>query len=291
MRGIHTVFTKPNDVGSKIHDMLQFELLTMVLSCLNWKKYNGEIVLYCDDDFYTYIEDLDLLWLWDSIDTETIKNIPKNVDYNTFWAYPKLYINSLQKEPFTSLDIDLYIDGPHDVSDNEIYFCNIERCDNDTEYPEYHKDPNFNKTLNYRNHYDYAANVALLVVNDIDFYSRYIDEVNGFVVGNGYSVPEGYKPSSLITFIEQRLLYTMMVSEGIKFDYHIKGIYDSTIEDWEDSYEANNLTHLWGWKSIFRNEEKYDERVSLTNELKEEVRQLFPDVWERVLSTLDRVSV
>jgi hypothetical protein len=103
MLGIHTVYT-PVDrkVIGPIHDMMQFESVTMILSALYWKKLQGPIKLYCDRTFYEYISNLGIVDLWDEIDTETLENLDPDINHDVFWAYSKMYVNSLQTEPFVT---------------------------------------------------------------------------------------------------------------------------------------------------------------------------------------------
>ena len=291
MLGTHIVHTQNNRIGVSPYNMLLFEVLTMVLSCLNWKKYEGPIKLYTDQPFYDYIKDLGLLWLWDEIDLETLKTLPENVNYSTFWAYPKLYINSLQEGEFANLDIDLYIDGPIKKGDYDLLLSNIEICDNNTVYPPYHTIKKYSDKLNFKDFKDYASNVALCVVKNKSFYREYLKVVNDFVIGNDLPTIDGCYSSSLITFIEQRLLYSMAEYDNIKVEYQIDGTYDSHIEDWLGDYETNGLTHLWGWKYIYRREERYDDRINLTSELKDEIFMNFPNEWNKIHHIFGRVSL
>jgi hypothetical protein len=291
MLGIHTVYTNNGQHTKMLGDMLQFEVSTMVLSCLNWKYFNGPIKLYCDDYFLEYIESLGIDWLWDEIDTEVLNNLPTNINYSTFWAYPKIYVNSLQTKPFANLDIDLYIDGPLIEGDYDVLFCNLERCDNEKWYPPYHTFDEYRKRLTYPNIEDFAANVGLLIVKDLEFYENYIDVVNNFVIGNDLKPLENTHNSSLITFIEQRLLLSMLVNENIPYMSHMEGLYSSKLSKWEGEINTNLLTHLWGWKDSFRKPENENQKISLTNELKDELKNNFPKQWDRVRQIFELVPL
>lgn len=292
MLGIHTVYTSPTFKDSKIHDMLQFEVLTMILSCLNWRKYYGPIKLYCDDDFYEYIDGLGIKHIWDEIDTDTLKNLPEDVDYDSFWAYAKIYVNSLQTEPFANLDIDLYVDGYHKPSDDlDILFCNMEVCDDGKNYPPYHQIEGYSDRLLFKDFKKYAANVALLVVNNLDFYREYVNVVNHFVIGNHMGRLKDSMGSSLITFIEQRLLYAMIVEYGMTYNYQIDGTYIPHTGGFEDGYVSNGVTHLWGWKDKYRHDSLKDDRYQLTYELIEELEELFTEEWEGLKHVLSKVEM
>lgn len=291
MLGIHTVYTNNGQSSRMLNDMLQFEVSTMVLSCLNWKYYNGPIKLYCDNHFLEYVKSLGIDWLWDEIDTDVLNNLPKNVNYTTFWAYPKIYVNSLQTEPFANLDIDLYIDGPLIDRDYDVLFCNLEGCDNKKWYPPYHTISEYAKKLDYPYLNDFAANVGLLIIKDLEFYKKYVNVVNRFVNGSDMVPLNNTHTSSLITFIEQRLLLGMLVHENIPYTTHMEGVYLSESSSWEGEVKNNSLTHLWGWKDTFRQPENENQKISLTEELKEELRENFPTQWEGVRQIFDLVPL
>ena len=110
MIGIHTVSTKPKRGEISYVHLKKYELMTLILSCLYWKKFEGPIKLYCDTPFYDYISDLGILWLWDEVDTHTIDNFSLEVNPDLYWAFAKMYVNSLQTTPFCNLDLDFFQD-------------------------------------------------------------------------------------------------------------------------------------------------------------------------------------
>jgi hypothetical protein len=78
MNAHHVAFSSPvRDIYSSILDMRAYEVMTLSLSCLFWKKYHGNIKLYADDNFYTKVKNMDLLWLWDEVDNVTMRSILK----------------------------------------------------------------------------------------------------------------------------------------------------------------------------------------------------------------------
>ena len=145
MNAHHVAFSSPvRDIYSSILDMRAYEVMTLSLSCLFWKKYHGNIKLYADDNFYTKVKNMDLLWLWDEVDNVTMRSIPKNVNHDKFWSYSKMYINSLQTEPFYNIDLDLFTRQPLKKYDTDFVFAHYEVVDSKkTQYFDFHKQKEF----------------------------------------------------------------------------------------------------------------------------------------------------
>lgn len=309
MLGIHTVYTPVNRRGvHKIHDMMQFESITMILSALFWKKFQGPIKLYCDKDFYEYIQLLGVTDLWDEIDTETLCQLNPNINHNTFWAYSKMYVNSLQTEPFVSLDIDLFQAQPYDYTTHDVVFSHIEKTDsvNDNPlnfsniifYPNYHKWKMFSDR--FANHTeinigDEAINVAILAINKPDMYKEFMKVVDSFAVDNWFDPQEtqthGFErilktvhSSSLITFIEQRLLASFIQSKGYTTKSILNLEYDAHQQSWIGTNMINpTITHLWGWKLSYRTEEKENDRLLLTDNLLATLRENFKESYDKYI--------
>ncbi len=83
-----------------------------------------------------------------------------------------MFINSLQKEPFTSLDIDLFQSSGYDLTTHDFIFSHVEKTDsfldikeNKVTYPNYYKCDIF-KEFDFIEIDNEASNVSILVVND-----------------------------------------------------------------------------------------------------------------------------
>jgi hypothetical protein len=311
MLGIHTVYTPVNRRGTgKIHDMMQFESLAMILSALCWKQFQGPIKLYCDKDFYDYITLLGVTDLWDEIDTETLNHLEPNVNHNTFWAYSKMYINSLQTEPFVSLDIDLFQTQGYDYTSHDVIFSHIEKTDSQFDnldnfsryvyYPDYHEWDIFkDRFSNYPDIKisDKAMNVGILAINKPELYRDFFAFINSFVKNNSFDPQDitthGFErifrtihSSSLITFVEQRLLYAYVNSLGYSAKSILNLTYNAGDQVWEDEHlgmNNPNITHLWGWKVTYRTPEHENDRLSLTDNLLETLNTMFHDSYVKYI--------
>lgn len=307
MLGIHTVYTSVNRRGThKIHDMMQFESLTMILSALFWKKFQGPIKLYCDRDFYEYIQLLGVTDLWDEIDTTTLSQLDPNVNHDTFWAYSKMYVNSLQTEPFVSLDIDLFQAQPYDYTTHDVVFSHIEKTDSQFDsisnaaravyYPNYHEwdmfKDKFSKYPDIQINNE-AINVAVLAINKPAMYKEFMEFVNSFVKGNWFDPQlietHGFErifrtihSSSLITFAEQRLLAAFVKSKGYTFKSILNLEYSGGDQRWvgHASEMINpSITHLWGWKVSYRLPAFEADRLALTKSLLSTLEENFKDSY------------
>ena len=93
--------------------MLSSVSMTIHTSCRcsvsNWKKMHPEheTYLYCCNSVYNYLKKLNILNLWDFIDTEEL-SIPDKVNRRAFWAASKLKCIRNIEAPFIIIDCDLY---------------------------------------------------------------------------------------------------------------------------------------------------------------------------------------
>lgn len=315
--GIHTVYTPTNRRGTgKIHDMMRFEAITMILSCLFWKKFQGPIKLYCDTGFYDYIKKLGLVGLWDEIDTRTItEGFAKDVNHDTFWAYAKMYVNSLQKTPFVSVDLDLFQNESYDYSTHDIICSHIEYSDfvNDNienrSRPVYY--PNYYEWDMFKDRFqkypdlkftDHSLNVAVLAVNKPEFCKEVFDIAHSFAKNNNFDpqdvsthgferFPYTIHSSSLITFIEQRVAAAVANTRGYSVKTMMSLEYDAGEQGWVgDQSKMNNpgITHLWGWKATMKFPQNDKARIDLTNELDRQFAECFPNEYEKHMPTVWR---
>jgi hypothetical protein len=102
--GFHTIWTRPSGVPA----LADFEILTLVVSALSWKKHNGPIWLYTDQLGAAWIHSLGLGWLYDRIHV-ILDDIPETIDAKLFWAAGKLYAYKHAPVPAVSIDYDAII--------------------------------------------------------------------------------------------------------------------------------------------------------------------------------------
>lgn len=277
--------------------MMYFEVITMAMSCLYWKKLYGPVKLYCDKPFLEYIKKLDLIWLWDEIDSTTIDSVlVPNVNYDIFWAYPKMVINSLQTEPFASLDLDLFLSEKLNFNDEDIYYSHIELGDAHNEgnekitcvsYPDFHKWDRFKSVLtklNELNIPDWVINVSIVVFNNTEICKKLLQYTEEFIVGNYYKPKGQIHPATPMTFVEQRMLAAIVEN----FNYTHKSIIGNKYDPVEskfinsENFKNPGITHLWGLKHKFRVDMFEEMKRDFTKEIEDEFKENFPKEFSRI---------
>ncbi len=91
IEGFHILWTAPYFEKSKddTYSMQDYELLTMILSALMWRKMNGPITLYGDARAIDYVEGQGLSHIWNGGIKEI--QVPDSISPGVFWAAGKLY--------------------------------------------------------------------------------------------------------------------------------------------------------------------------------------------------------
>ena len=127
MDGFHSLWSKPYMAGKQADEywMQDYEVLTMILSALMWRKYNGGIRLCADEEARAFIEKLGLAHIW-NLGIEEI-TVPEAVPEKVFWAAGKLYSLKKMQMPAVMVDLDLIIwkDIRNIIKDTDI--CAIHR--------------------------------------------------------------------------------------------------------------------------------------------------------------------
>lgn len=87
----------------------EVELICLIASVCNWKSMypESQTKLYVCPSVYSYLEGLDLLHLWDVIDTSELAKRDL-VNRRAFWAASKLKCIRNENAPFVVIDCDLY---------------------------------------------------------------------------------------------------------------------------------------------------------------------------------------
>lgn len=123
MLGVHVYWTKPQAEKEKINYFYESTIIersftltkyTTILSALWWKKLNGPIKLYTDNEGLELYKKHKMDWLYDEIDVETLNNYKGNPK---LWTAGKIYCMGLQKLPFCFLDNDLIIREKLNIND------------------------------------------------------------------------------------------------------------------------------------------------------------------------------
>ena len=105
IEGFHILWTAPYFEKSKdnTYSMQDYELLTMILSALMWRKMNGPITLYGDARAIDYVEGQGLSHIWNGGIKEI--QVPDSISPGVFWAAGKLYALKAAHMPAEQTDI------------------------------------------------------------------------------------------------------------------------------------------------------------------------------------------
>jgi hypothetical protein len=243
MNTFHTIWTKPAVQRNIGFEMNNAEILTMVISALMWRKYNGKIKLYTDEVGYDFLKSKGLTDAWDEIDCESLENNNYPIDPIIFWAAGKLIALEACPCPCVMLDTDLIV--MHSISD-DLAASDIIALHPEELNPVVYIEPKHLKLpCNYvfPNYYCWDVlpfNTALLYVNNNKFKDFYLQHSKKFMFQN-YDKPMEYV--SQMVFAEQRLLSICANYKNTR----VKTILDSPFET-----DNKTIIHLWGYKSTLR---------------------------------------
>lgn len=241
MDAFHSFWSKPNSVRAGGSILLpEFELLTTVLSALQWKKHNGSIKMVTDTPGAEFYESLGMTTLWDEIDT-SLDEIGEEVDPIHFWAAGKLYALKKMQTPIVMLDTDLIIwKGLEGLWQYDIVTAHDEDL-NPAVYPSPEKF-HLKKGYEFPGDWDFrlkATNTAFLYLKDADFRDKYVDAAIRFFENVEL---EGLNPVTAMCFAEQRILPMVANAEKKSMGYLLDLGMDVNAQDF--------ITHVWGFKGV-----------------------------------------
>lgn len=237
--------------------------LVALNSILYWKKYYGELRLYCNEAALPYLNKYDLLKYYDKIDTTVVSSTNR-----MFWSYCKLQLaKHLAHElpEFCIFDNDLWFRQPNMLNSfSDITLYHDEAYDTtraDCHYP----DPAKYVGAPWLEQLDWTVpprNSAIMHFKGNK--NSIIDtwyEVGTQVVQKFNYALTPWEAQIGTMFVEQRLLSTLAAFYGVSVDTLLPCTYqtDSAATDgseWEpridhnaaSRYIASNIKHIWGAK-------------------------------------------
>lgn len=243
MNAFHSFWSKPNSERNQGTVCLpDFELLTAILSALQWRKHNGPIKMITDTEGAAYFKGLGLDVIWDEMDT-ALDAMNQGTDPIIFWAAGKLYALKQMSLPCVMLDTDLIVWKNMDwVKQFDIVTAHPEPLN-----PYVYPDPSgfiFNDAYQYPEEWDFtldAANTAFLYMKDPEFRDYYTDQAIAFF---NHVEPEGLDTVSAMCFAEQRVLPMCAAVKHQSMGYLL---------DLENPVQQDVVTHTWGYKDLLRN--------------------------------------
>ncbi len=246
LSAFQTLWSRPFFVRhpGKEFQVEDFELLTTILSAMEWRKHNGSIRMIGDKAACGYYESLGLDILWDDgLHPILDDRIPADLSPDCFWAAGKLYALREMPAPCVMIDTDFIVwqDLMPDIQENAIAVIHREAVHNDI-YPDISPLKTQCRFFPEVTNWDAeACNTALSYFRDQDFKDYYARHAIGFMEHS----PQADDPLIYMVFAEQRMLALCADACGIP----IHAL--STLPELFSSKQTK-FTHTWGFKQQMR---------------------------------------
>lgn len=269
MDGFYSIWTGPYRQSHKDekYEMADYELLTFILSVLEWQKHNGRAYLICDDYAREYLDGLGVSAIFDD---RIIKlDVDENINPKVFWAAGKLFALKKITRPMAMIDLDLIVWKNVDklVLEADIYGIHREHIRPevypDKEFFKFKKDYEFPEDFDWE---ELPLNTAFLYIKDIDFVHKYADKAIDFM----YYVDENNENLKHMVFAEQRLLPILAKKCG-------KSI-STMFQVGEDIGYQEYFTHVWGHKNILKYNE--EEKQKFCTRIVNRIKNDYPEAYE-----------
>ena len=221
-----------------------FELFTLTLSALEWRKHNGSIKLVTDCIGVEYLYECGLSEAWNETEILLDEMDGLNINEDVFWAGAKIYALSKQDAPCVMMDLDFILWKPLNLS---LYDKNLAVIHREDIYsPVYPSEEHFRfidgwqlpKWLDWS---ERPCNGALVYFGS----RKFIREYTAFALEFMQMADMQDDRLSCMVFIEQR--WMSMCAKRLSVP-----IYElsSMAELFSDNQKY--FTHLWGYKQILR---------------------------------------
>ncbi len=241
----HVTHTAPARARGQEPHIDDFELLTTIMSALQWRRHNGPIKLYTDSEGKRIYEEQNMTFIWDGgMDTTVLDTIQDRVDFSIFWAGGKLYALRDMQCPCVMLDTDMVVWKSLDEKINpkkDAVACVHKEYLSEV-YPSIDKLKTA-KGYRFEESWSWSAepfNTALLYIADPKFKELYTSHAIEFMRDN---LERANDDISQMVFAEQRLLGIC----GENTNTPIK-----TLLELEQLHEQDMITHIWGGKASLR---------------------------------------
>lgn len=253
MRAFQTLRTK-NNADFQIKD---FEIFTMILSALEWQKFNGEIFLYTDSHGKNFLDSIGISEIWNGVYNSLDAMDNFDIDENIFWAGAKIFALAYNPPPCVMIDLDFIVWQPlnFDRFNSDIAVIHREEknlpCYPDKNYFTFKNNFALPENLNWSLD---PCNTAFAYFGDKNFVAKYRDFAFGFMHN---AAPEkdknGWDLLPYMVFVEQRWL-AMCAEICNKKIYSFSNL----LELFDDKQKF--FTHLWGHKQFLRENPEAEEK-------------------------------
>tara|TARA_R110002074_G_scaffold151654_1_gene305447 strand:- start:127 stop:987 length:861 start_codon:yes stop_codon:yes gene_type:complete len=238
----------------------QNRILLLISSVSLWRKYhpNHKTVLYCDNITYKWLDNLEILHLWD-----VVKDLsyPEKIDRKVFWSSCKTKIISTTKVPLVVVDHDflIYKNIDNILNLNQVIYSYDELTEG--WYP--NKNEKFNKLLTnpIPRNINLASNVSLLYFPNPNFANKYGLQT---LKNHEEFTNMGIKDTNYMIFSEQLMLKQWLERDKIPHKTLVNSIFNNKIIDFEEKINNrgiwNTQESLLSYKHYGMLEKNIDEK-------------------------------
>ena len=271
MKALHSLWSEPSFADNPYY-MEDFEILTMIISAMTWKKHNGIVKMIADEKILQYLDSFHLLSVYDEVQ-ELI--ITEKINPKTFWAAGKLFALLQQTEPYVMIDTDFIVWKNIDkFIHSDIVVAHRENFT--PVYPDFNY---FKMDEKYKFNYGFdrsvlPCNTAFLYIKDGLFKNYYLSESINFM----RHCLETENDLCSMVFAEQRLLGMCAEQWSIPV---------GTLMNESELDIQKSFTHIWGYKEVLRknNIKKHEFCLKCAERIKKD----FPDIIE-IFVTIPQIS-
>jgi hypothetical protein len=268
MNAFHIYYQKDEEIPN--NDLIN--LLVQFSSIKFWKKNQGEIHLYCNENHLKTLEKWGIDKFYDSINLDCLEDMPYFNYQDKYWSFCKIHaikkIAELYSE-FVVLDTDLWIQEPIKIDPSfQIIGYHEEDVIEDQSNP-YVNPGNFLNSFDI-NSIDWSMNpinCAFLYLNSKELVDEWYKWVLKTIESN--KEKETLILSADTIFIEQRLLTAISYTLKMRVGKLIPNVYQPHIpcdefgNEWipkigynlENQYITWNIKHVWGLKKSYNDPE------------------------------------
>jgi hypothetical protein len=249
MTAFHSNWTKPyfSRNGHIPYAAEDYDVLTTILSALQWRKENGGIKMITDTAGAEYYCGLGITHIWDLGVETSLDAVDNAISPLSFWAAGKIYALQSQSAPCVMMDTDFIVWKPVTQRFENAEIAVIHREGISAEIYPPQSFFTMRETYTFPSEWDWSVlpcNTAFLYISTGNFKDYYAAMSIEFMK----NLVQSRNITAEMVFAEQRLLAMCAGAKGLKIE---------SLLDLNNLQEQDAFTHVWGLKSELRsNQEK-----------------------------------
>jgi hypothetical protein len=259
--------------------MGQPELITLIFSALAWHRHHGPIKLFADSRTCEFLDERQLLGLYDEVRTDEIDAIDHQVYApHLYFSLPKFVALGAVPAPVAMIDFDLFLRAPlPEVSADRFVFAHFETLDCEY-YPPLADLPNPN-AVDFPGWRDdiVACNTAIAAFGSQPHLDDFVALSLAYMRNNDVDAP--LHPGVRAIFAEQRLCSYTAARHDVTLAPVTTSVWRTDESDWTEGAPEALFHHTWHRKMYFTRQSMRDRYC---RQLTAELLRTFPEA-ERML--------